>query len=86
MSDEVKVGEIVKFFSKPSVAAIKVTENAFSVGDELHYKGATTDFSEVVESMEVEKEKVTDAKTGDMVGIQVSQRVRPGDGVFKVTG
>ena len=86
MSDEVKVGEIVKYFSKPSVAAIKVTENSFSVGDELRYKGATTDFSEVVESMEVEKEKVADAKTGDMVGIKVSQRVRPGDGVFKITG
>jgi len=86
MSDEVKVGEIVKFFSKPSVAAIKVTESSFSVGDELHYKGATTDFTEVVESMEVEKEKVTDAKAGDMVGIKVAERVRPGDGVFKVTG
>ncbi|MBN1882747.1 MAG: translation elongation factor-like protein [Deltaproteobacteria bacterium] len=86
MSDEVKVGEIVKFFSKPSVAAIKVTDNSFSVGDELHYKGATTDFSEVVESMEVEKEKITDAKPGDMVGIKVSERVRPGDDVFKVTG
>ena len=86
MADEVKVGEIVKFFSKPSVAAIKVMENSFSVGDELHYKGATTDFSQVVESMEVEKEKVSDAKPGDMVGIKVTERVRPGDGVFKVTG
>jgi translation initiation factor IF-2 len=83
MSEEVKVGEIVKFFAKPSVAAIKVTDVGIVVGDELHYKGATTDFSEVVESMEVDNEQVSEAPPGSLVGIKVAERVRPGDAVLK---
>lgn len=85
MSDEVKVGEIVKFFAKPSVAAIKVTKGQIAVGDELHYRGATTDFIEVVESMEVDNESATEVGPGSMVGIKVKERVRPGDTVFRVT-
>ncbi len=85
MSEEVMVGEIVKFFAKPSVAAIKVTDDAIKVGDELHYKGATTDFTEVVESMEVENKQVAEAPSGSLVGIKVGERVRPGDMVFKVS-
>jgi putative protease len=85
MSEETKVGEIVKFFAKPSVAAIKVTAGEIKVGDELHYKGATTDFTEVVESMEVDNESVTEAASGALVGIKVADRVRPGDGVYKVS-
>ncbi|MBN1573141.1 MAG: translation elongation factor-like protein [Deltaproteobacteria bacterium] len=84
MSEEVKVGEIVKFFAKPSVAAIKVTEG-IKVGDELHYRGATTDFTEVVESMEVDNKKVAEAATGSLVGIKVGERVRPGDTVLKTS-
>lgn len=84
MSEETKVGEIVKFFAKPSVAAIKVTD-AIKVGDELHYKGATTDFTEVVESMEVDNNQVTEAATGSLVGIKVGERVRPGDMVLKAS-
>jgi putative protease len=83
MSEEVKVGEIVKFFAKPSVAAIKVTDVGIVVGDELHYKGATTDFSEVVESMEVDNKHVDEAPPGTLVGIKVGDRVRPGDTVLK---
>jgi putative protease len=85
MSEEVKVGEIVKFFAKPSVAAIKVTDDVIKVGDELRYKGATTDFTEVVESMEVENKQVSEAPSGSLVGIKVGERVRPGDTVFRVS-
>lgn len=85
MSEEVKIGDIIKFFAKPSVAAIKVTEGKLKVGDELHYKGATTDFTEVVESMEVDNNSVDEAGPGAMVGIKVAERVRPGDKVYKVS-
>ena len=85
MSEEVKVGDIIKFFAKPSVAAIKVTEGKLKVGDELHYKGATTDFTEVVGSMEVDNNSVDEAGPGAMVGIKVAERVRPGDKVYKVS-
>lgn len=83
MSEE-KVGEVVKFFAKPCVAAIKVTEGELKVGDTIKVIGHTTDLTNVIESMEINNQKVQKAVAGDFIGIKVSDRVRPGDEVFKV--
>jgi putative protease len=82
--DEELIGAVVKFFAKPSVAAIEITAGELRVGDTIHIKGHTTDFEETVNSMQVEKEAIDQAKPGDLVGIQVADRVREGDKVFKV--
>ncbi|MCX7816606.1 MAG: EF-Tu/IF-2/RF-3 family GTPase [Syntrophales bacterium] len=81
---EQKVGEVVKFFAKPSVAAVKITEGELSLGDTIKITGHTTDFTLKIESMEINNAKVEKAVVGDYVGIKVSDRVRPGDEVFKV--
>ena len=82
---EQKIGEVVKFFSKPSVAAIKVTEGALSVGDRIKFKGHTTDFEDQVQSMQVDNKPVEKAEVGALVGIRVKDRVREKDLVYKVT-
>jgi putative protease len=84
--DEEQIGTVVKFFAKPSVAAIEVTAGQLRVGDTIRIKGHTTDFEETVNSMQVEKEAIEEAKPGDLVGIKVGDRVREGDKVFKVKG
>jgi len=81
---EEEVGVVVKFFSKPSVAAIDVTKGSIKKGDTLMYKGHTTDFTEEVKSMEIDNQSVDEAKVGDMIGIQVKERVREKDIVYKV--
>lgn len=81
---EEQVGIIVKFFSKPSVAALEVTNGSFQVGDILRYKGHTTDFEEEVKSMEIDNQKVDKVKAGDLVGIKVKERVRENDKVYKL--
>jgi translation elongation factor EF-1alpha len=81
---EEEVGVIVKFFAKPSVAAIELTKGSIKKGDTLMYKGHTTDFTEKVESMEIDNQSVDEAKPGDMIGVKVGERVREKDIVFKV--
>ena len=81
---EEEVGVVVKFFAKPSVAAIDVTKGSIKRGDTLMYKGHTTDFTEEVESIEIDNQSVDEAKAGDMIGIQVKERVREKDKVYKV--
>lgn len=81
---EKKIGEVVKFFSKPSVAAVKITEGELVIGDSIKFSGYTTDFTDVIKSMEVENKSVQKAVAGDFIGVKVSDRVRPGDEVFKV--
>jgi U32 family peptidase len=81
---EKKIGEVVKFFSKPSVAAVKITAGDLVIGDSLKFSGHTTDFIDVINSMEVDNKSVQKAVAGDFIGLKVSSRVRPGDEVFKV--
>ena len=81
---EEQVAVIVKFFAKPSVAALEVTGGTIKKGDLLRYKGHTTDFTEEVRTMEVDNQSVDEAKQGDMVGVKVKERVRENDKVYKV--
>ncbi len=83
MSEE-QVGIIVKFFTKPSVAAIEVTGGSIKKGDLLRFKGHTTDFTEEVASLEIDNQSVEEAKKGDLVGIKVKERVRENDNVYQV--
>lgn len=79
-----EIGEVIHYFSKISVAAIKITNGNLKIGDKIRIKGATTDFEQVVESMEINKQKIDEAKPGDEIGIKVRERVREGDKVYKV--
>jgi translation elongation factor EF-1alpha len=81
---EEQVGMVVKFFSKPSVAAIEVTSGSIKKGDTLHYKGHTTDFTEAVASMELDNNPIDEAKAGDLIGVKVKERVRESDKVYKI--
>lgn len=82
---EEQVAVIVKFFAKPSVAALEVTNGTIKKGDLLKYKGHTTDFTEEIASMEIDNQPVDEVKAGDLVGVKVKERVREGDKVYKVS-
>jgi len=81
---EEKVAVVVKFFVKPSVAALEVTGGNIRKGDRLRYKGHTTDFTEEVASMEMDNQPVDEAKCGDLIGLKVKERARENDKVYKV--
>ncbi|MCS7227795.1 MAG: translation elongation factor-like protein [Endomicrobia bacterium] len=80
---EEKIGVVEDYFAKVSVIAVKL-EAPLKIGDKIHIKGHTTDFYQVVESMQIEHQSVSSAGKGDSVGIKVSQRCRKGDVVYKI--
>ena len=81
---EEKVGVINDYFARIGVAGINLT-GTLGVGDTIHIKGHTTDFEQVVESIQIEHENVDEARAGAAIGIKVKDRVRDGDTVYKVT-
>ena len=81
---EVEIGHVSDFFARPVVAGITLTAS-LKVGDKIHIKGHTTDIEFTVGSMQIDNVDVTQAKTGDAIGVKVSDRVRRGDTVYKVT-
>ena len=81
---ELEIGQVSDFFARPVVAGIQLT-GPLKVGDNLHIKGHTTDIEFSVQSMQIDNVDVKEAKAGDAVGVKVSDRVRRGDKVYKVT-
>ncbi|MEI7960974.1 MAG: peptidase U32 family protein [archaeon] len=79
----IQVGFVVNFYAKVSVAEIRVVDN-LRAGDKLIFEGETTFIEQTLDSMETHHKKIFSAKKGDMVGIKVSERVRPNDKVFVV--
>jgi len=78
----VEVGHVTHFFTKISVAVIELTA-PLTVGDTIIVKGPTTDFEQVVESMQIEHKNVQRAEPGQSIGLKVAQRVRERDIVYK---
>jgi translation initiation factor IF-2 len=81
---EEQIGKISHYFAKISVGIIEVVKGELKVGDKIHIKGHTSDFFQVVESMQSEHKSVAGAKAGDSVGIKVVSPVHEHDLVFKV--
>jgi putative protease len=82
--EEKKVGEIIKFFGKINVAAIRLTEGSLKVGDTIHIVGHTTDVTQTIDSMQIENKNVQEAGPGADLGIKVNGRAREHDVVYKV--
>jgi len=81
---EAEIGKVSDFFARPVVAGIALT-GTLKLGDKIHIKGHTTDMELIVESMQINNVNVNQAKAGDAIGVKVSDRVRRGDTVYKVT-
>ena len=82
---EVEIGKVSDFFAHPVVAGINLT-GPLKAGDTIHIKGHTTDITLTLASMQIDNVEVKVAKAGDAIGIKVTDRVRKGDTVYKVTG
>ncbi len=77
------IGKVTHFFDKISVVVIKLT-NKLSVGDEILIQGTETNFTQKVESMQVEHKNIEKAKAGDEVGMKVSEKVKENDSVYRI--
>lgn len=78
------IGKITHYFGNIGVAVIELS-GGLKVGDKIRIIGGVdTDFEQVIESMEIEHEKIKVAKKGDSIGLKIDQKVREGYEVYKV--
>ena len=84
LSDEniLEIGRITHFFPKISVAVVELTE-PLAVGERILVKGPSTDFEQVVGSMQIEHENIPRAEAGQSVGLKTVEHVREKDVVYK---
>ncbi len=84
MSEEnvVEVGRVTHFFSKISVAVVEL-KAPLAVGDRILVKGPSTDFEQVVESMQIEHKNIQRAEAGQSIGLKMAEPAKEKDVVYK---
>ena len=77
------IGVIIHYFPHVQAAVIKL-KKPLANGDTVKIKGHTTDFTQTVNSMQIDRVEISSAKKGDEIGLKVNSRVRQQDKVYKV--
>lgn len=77
------IGKVTHYFSKIGVGIIELTDK-LKAGDNIRISGGEADFTQTAESMEVDHQKVQEAKPGDSVGLKVNKKIREGYKVYKI--
>ncbi len=78
-----KVGKVSHYFDKIGVAALTLT-GPLVVGDTVKISGHGNEFTQKIESMQIEHEQVEKAKKGADVAFKVDQPVKEGDEIETV--
>lgn len=76
------IGEVTHYFGGIDVAIVRFSRPV-AVGTKVRFKGATTDFTETIKSMQYDHQDISEAKKGQEVGIKVGGKVREGDKVYE---
>ena len=79
----VEVGRVTHFYPKISVAIVEL-KASLNIGDKILIKGATTNFEQTVESMQIEHKNIERAEAGQIIGLKVKERVRENDKVYRI--
>jgi translation elongation factor EF-1alpha len=83
LAEEKQIGKITHYYTNIGVAVIELADT-LKAGQTIHIKGATSDFTQKVESMQIEHKAVPEAKKGESIGLKVMEHVREHDQVFLV--
>jgi hypothetical protein len=79
-----RIGVVTHYYSHLSVATLRLDSGTLRVGDVIHIRGHTTDFSQRVESLEVNHAPATEVGPNDDFGLKVVEHAREHDVVYKV--
>ena len=77
------VGTVSHYWGGLGVAGVELSDE-LKVGDTIHIFGHTSDFTQTVDSIQIEHETVGSAKAGTSIGLKVSERAHVHDQVLVV--
>ncbi len=78
-----EIGTIIHYYGKLSVAVVYLKE-PLMVHDHVAFKGATTDFEQEIDSMQLDNQNINIIGAGKEVAVKVKDKVRAGDSVYRV--
>ncbi len=78
-----RIGVVTHYFSHLAVVIVQLETGSMRAGDVVHIKGHTSDFTQPVESMEIDHVHVTEVRPGQSFGLRVREHAREHDVVYK---
>ena len=80
-----RIGIVTHYFSHIAVAVLKLDPDArLRVGDNIRIQGHTTDFSQRIESLQVDHAPVPEVGPKDDFGVKVREHAREHDVVYRI--
>jgi putative protease len=80
-----RIGVVTHYYGHLSVAVVKLEPGVtLRVGDNIHVKGHTSDFSQRVESLQIGHASVEAVGTSDDFGLKVAEHAREHDVVYRL--
>jgi len=83
MKEEKPIGKITHYYDHIGVAIIKFNK-AIKKGEMIAIRGAHTDFTQKIDSIQYDHKDINAAKKGQEVGIKVKEKVHDSDKVYAV--
>lgn len=83
LADKDLVGKVIHYYDKIGVAVIKL-EKALKVGDSVKFVHGEDEFTQVLESMQLDHAQVESGKKGQEVAVKVDKETKSGTLVYLV--
>ena len=81
---DTKVGQVDHYYDRVGAVTLSL-ENDLSVGDHIKIVSGENELIQEVYSIEIDHQKVAQAKKGDQIGLKVDQPVKIKSVIYKVS-
>lgn len=85
MKMDLLVGQVTHYYDKIGVAIIAILNQPLRVGDTVKFSGHDQEFTQKIDSMQIEHQQIPEAKPGTTIGLKTEKAVKEKDQVYLVS-
>lgn len=82
---DVQIGKVTHYYDKLGVAIVEVMNQPLKVDDKVKVSGHDKEFTQAVESLQIEHKQVNEVPVGESCGLKLDQPVKEGDILYLIT-
>ncbi len=82
---DIQIGKVTHYYDKIGVSVIEIMNQPLKVGDTVKISGHDNEFTQKIESLQIEHKQVGEIPVGETCGMKVDQPVKAGDVLYLVS-
>lgn len=79
---DIQMGKVTHYYDKIGVAVVEVKNQPLKIGDTVKISGHDKEFTQKIDSLQIEHKQVNEVPVGESCGMKVDQAVKPGDMLY----